>query len=122
MAPTPPHLIYFTKGGAVKGFGAAQGLRCRQTYFFPVPRSFAFSRSRCHRANQATVGLGYHILRSRLRPDSERFRVFLLKQLFGPACILQRRLSHRARVDLKTVMFQHSIRRMPEGMLATEIG
>src|SRR4051794_9606750 len=122
MAPTPTHFIHFTKGGGVKRFGAAQGLRCRQPYFFPIPRPFTLSGSGCHRANHAAVRLGHHMLCSHCGQNPERLLIFLLKHLLCSTCILQGRITHRTGIDLKTVMLQHPRRRMFEGVLTTKIG
>src|SRR5215217_3683052 len=61
MTPAPTHFIHIAKGGGIDRFGLARRLGCRQTYFFPIPRLFALSRSGCYRAHHAPVGLGNHV-------------------------------------------------------------
>jgi len=96
VAPTPPHFVYFAKGGGVNSFGLAEGLRCRQPYLLPIPRPFAFPRSRRNRADHASVGFGHHELRTLSGQNPVRLLILLAQDLFGLLRLLQRRHPHRA--------------------------
>jgi hypothetical protein len=61
VAPAPPHLGHLAKWGGVKCFLFALSLCGGQPHFLPVPRPFAVSFARGHRADHRSIDLGHDV-------------------------------------------------------------
>src|SRR5258708_2996398 len=105
VAPTPSYFVDFTEGGSVARVGFVQASSSGQPDFLPLPRLFAGARSRGHRAQHAPVGLGNDIRLAHRRQNPEGLLILRPKDLFCPAGMVERGISHGADVHLKTVVF-----------------
>src|SRR3989442_6777104 len=114
MAPPASHFIDSAKGGGIKRLLLALSLRCRQTYFFPIPRPFAISFPGANRANHRSIRLSDDVFGSNRRQEAKGLFILFLKPLGRSLRMRQSRFPHGAGTDLKTVMFQHPRRSMPK--------
>jgi hypothetical protein len=64
MAPPASHLSDSAKRGGINRLLFALSLRCRQAYFFPIPRPFALSFPAGNRANHRSIRLSHDVLGS----------------------------------------------------------
>src|SRR6266536_5678885 len=122
VAPTPSYFVDFTEGGSVARVGFVQASSGGQPDFLPLPRLFVGARSRGHRAQHTPVGLGNDIGLAPRSQTAEGFLILRPRDLFCPAGMVERGISHGADVHLKTVVFQHSRRSVMEGMFDAKIG
>src|SRR5258708_39955608 len=84
VAPTPSYFVDFTEGGSVARVGFVQASSGGQPDFLPLPRLFAGARSRGHRAQHASVGLGNDIRLAHRRQNPEGLLILRPKDLFLP--------------------------------------